>query len=95
MENLKDKINYNRENMAIIRGAEKNYGRGFFTNSQQRIDELGQVFMKDTARVSFKTGVIDGSEELRFKKTVFRITKGNCLVHTIHFDDIYESLQEN
>lgn len=86
MKNLKERIDFNRENMAIIRGGEKNYGRGFFTNSQQRIDELGQVFMKDISKVSFKSGVLDGSEEMRFKKTVFRITKGNCLIHTIHFD---------
>lgn len=62
MENLREKVDFNRENMAIIRGAEKNYGRGFFTNSQQRIDELGQVFMKDTTKVSFKTGIVSTAE---------------------------------
>ena len=48
--------------------------------------------MKDTTKVSFKTGVIDAKEEIRFKRMVFRITKGNCMIKTIHFDEIFESL---
>ena len=59
VEELTHKLNYFRENLAIIRGGEKEYGRAFFTNSQSRVDELGQLFMRDVTRVSFKTGVID------------------------------------
>lgn len=45
--------------------------------------------------MSFKTGVINAIDEIRFKRTVFRITKGNCLVECIHFSDIFEQLQED
>lgn len=51
--------------------------------------------MKDTTKVSFKTGVINGNEEIRFKRMVFRITKGNCMIKTIHFDEIFENLLES
>lgn len=29
---------------------------------------------------------------MRFKKTVFRITKGNCLVVTVGFKDLFDDL---
>ena len=58
------------------------------------MDELGQVFLRDVTRVSFKTGILNAEDELRFKKTVFRITKGNCLINCIHFDDIFEHTTE-
>lgn len=94
MEGLNEKIFHYRENLAIIRGGEKHYGRGFFTNTQKRVDELGQVYMKDVSHVNFKTGVISAVDEIRFKRTVFRITKGNCIINCIHFDDIFESLHD-
>ena len=77
----------------MIRGGEKEFGRGFFTNSQNRIEELGQVFLKDVTRVNFKSGVLSADDEMRFKKTVFRITKGNCLITCLHFDDIFDHIQ--
>lgn len=80
VENLKKKINNYRENLAIIRSGEKKFGRAFFTNSQSRIDELGQVFMRNVSKVGFKTGIIGADDEIRFKRTIFRITKGNCLI---------------
>lgn len=59
------------------------------------MDELGSVFMKSSAKVAFRTGIINADEEIRFKRTIFRITKGNCLAECIHFDDIFEELQES
>ena len=50
--------------------------------------------MKDVTKMSFKTGIIDAVDEIRFKRTVFRITKGNCLIECIHFDEIFEQLQD-
>jgi hypothetical protein len=94
IDNLKRKLDHYRENLAIIKSGETKFGRSFFTNSQSRIDELGHIFMKDVTKMSFKAGIIDGSDEMRFKRTVFRITKGNCLVECIHFDDIFQGLQE-
>lgn len=38
MDNLKKKIDNYRENLAIIRGGEKKFGRAFFTSSQSRVD---------------------------------------------------------
>lgn len=62
MENLKKKINNYRENLAIISAGERKFGRAFFTNSQSRVDELGQVFMKSVSKVGFKTGIIDADD---------------------------------
>lgn len=95
MDNLKKKINNFRENLAIIRAGEKKFGRAFFTSSQSRMDELGSVFMKSSTKVAFRTGIINADDEIRFKRTIFRITKGNCLAECIHFDDIFEELQES
>lgn len=39
-----------------------------------------------------KCGVIKLEEELRFKKTVFRITKGNSLVTCIPFSELFTNL---
>jgi V-type H+-transporting ATPase subunit a len=44
------------------------------------------------ARMSFKCGVIKLDEELRFKKTVFRITKGNSLVECVPFRELFANL---
>ena len=38
MENLKKKLDYYRENLAIIQSGESKFGRAFFTNSQSRVD---------------------------------------------------------
>ncbi len=82
-------MNNYRQNLAIIRSGEKKYGRAFFTNSQSRIDQLGQVFMRNVSKVGYKTGILNTKDEIRFKRTIFRITKGNCLIECIHFDDIF------
>lgn len=62
VDNLRKKINNYRENLAIIRSGEKKFGRAFFTNSQARMDELGQVYMRNVSKVGFKTGIIDGDD---------------------------------
>ena len=46
VEELNNKISFYRENLAIIKGGENQFGRQFFTNNQNRIDELGQLCMK-------------------------------------------------
>ena len=51
--------------------------------------------MKSSSKVGFKTGIINAEEEMRFKRTIFRITKGNCMIETVHFDDIFDKLQDN
>jgi hypothetical protein len=90
VDNLKKKIDGYRENLAIIRAGEKKFGRAFFTSSQSRMDELGSVFMKSVSKVGFRTGIINADDEIRFKRTIFRITKGNCLAECIHFDEIFQ-----
>ena len=90
VDNLKKKIDGYRENLAIIRAGEKKFGRAFFTSSQSRMDELGSVFMKSVSKVGFRTGIINADDEIRFKRTIFRITKGNCLAECSQFDDIFQ-----
>lgn len=58
------------------------------------MNELGSVYLKTISKVGFKAGIINITEEIRFKRTIFRITKGNCLVECIHFADIFEQVQE-
>jgi hypothetical protein len=36
--------------------------------------------------------VINLEEELRFKKTIFRITKGNCLITCVPFREVFTNL---
>jgi len=50
--------------------------------------------MKSSSKVGFKTGIIKAEEEMRFKRTIFRITKGNCMIETVHFADIFDTLQD-
>jgi hypothetical protein len=45
--------------------------------------------------MNFKCGVINVDEELRFKKTVFRITKGNSLVSCLPFRDLFTNVLES
>jgi hypothetical protein len=73
-----------RNNLAVIHAGEKMFGRSFFTHREQRAEELGRGVLHG-ARMNFKCGVISVDEELRFKKTVFRITKGNSLVSCLPY----------
>lgn len=81
-----------RDNVAILQGGEQQFGRSFFT-VRSRKEEVGrEVVTKGDSKISYKCGVIKLDEELRFKKTVFRITKGNSLVNCIPFNKIYTNL---
>jgi V-type H+-transporting ATPase subunit a len=68
------------------------FGRSFFTHREQRSSELGRGLLQAGSHMSFKCGVIGVDEELRFKKTVFRITKGNSVVSCVPFCDLFPHL---
>ena len=52
---------------------------------------MGQALVTGS-KISYQCGVIKLDEEQRFKRTVFRITKGNSLVVCIPFSDLFVSL---
>lgn len=56
---------------------------------EQGVASIGDI---GNNKVSYKVGVIQAEEELRFKRTIFRITKGNCFVFCIPFSEIFEKL---
>lgn len=93
-EVLSLKMQNYRDNLAIIHAGEKMYGRSFFTHREQRSEELGRGLLHG-ARMNFKCGIINIEEELRFKKTVFRITKGNSLVTCVPFPQLFENLSDS
>lgn len=94
-EQLANKLQFYRENIAIIRAGEKAFGRSIFTRNEQRTSELGHQLLQTDVRVHFRCGVIMLEEETRFKKTIFRITKGNSLVNCIPFSTIFDNLLDN
>lgn len=44
------------------------------------------------SKINYKCGVIKLEDEIRFKKTIFRISKGNSLVQCIPFSDLFDNL---
>jgi hypothetical protein len=83
-----------RDNLALLKAGEAKFGRAIFTHSERRKEELGRE-LSNAAQISMKCGVISKEEELRFKKTVFRITKGNSLLTCVPFSELFTNLLES
>lgn len=61
--------------------AENIYGRSGLSYSQD--DENNEGILTDNAlRINFLAGIIDTADLLRFKRMVFRSTRGNCFIES-------------
>lgn len=78
-----------RNNLAVLEAGEMKYGPEFFRHPERRSALPQGVIPEDQVEVNYLCGVINKEEELRFKKAAFLVSKGNSVLTTVNFTEIF------
>lgn len=104
-QQLQHKLMFYRQNIAIIRAGDQAFGikslkseGGKLQQQFGQIDkkvglEYSQLFQSQQG-LTIKCGILSNSQQGRFSRTIFRITRGNCYIKFIAMKDVLQKVRE-